>query len=410
MDTVMDKDLQDDLLKLVRYKILFVRREFEVAFPEQEDIVSDNMDGDAFSAWKVAEFIQDLPDGEVRIPAKWLEQQYPPAEFRKGNSLIGLPHEDKKYLRVYYEVLERYPREKFKYEEQQIRVLEEIRDKVQDMGIYATLLGDPYDEPFNRLRLSSATFAAWKDAFRRCADKISHDLAHIFNKYREVGHFVCPPVPANQIKHALTAPPEFDRSTLDRFTGPTTGDVRFYVPQNGSEQEIPTPALYSIWGPATTRPNNPKEFIQKITGSIFHHFDPGDTPTVWKAIANQQLDQVFNAYTEDCGLVSWTASHQGPPLHLRSLGYELGGRILWINQWLNADMSPVRGSPLGQPFVDVKENQLILSIDFPMDEAGKHYFCVYAMHINFDFENCSATFAGPIMKMKNLVITDAEKQ
>jgi hypothetical protein len=27
-------------------------------------------------------------------------------------------------------VLERYPREKFKYEEQQIRVLEEIRDKL----------------------------------------------------------------------------------------------------------------------------------------------------------------------------------------------------------------------------------------------------------------------------------------
>lgn len=29
---------------------------------------------------------------------------------------------------MYFEVLKRYPREKFKYEEQQIRVLEQIRD------------------------------------------------------------------------------------------------------------------------------------------------------------------------------------------------------------------------------------------------------------------------------------------
>src|SRR5439155_21121175 len=83
METVLDKDLRDDLLKLVRYKILFVRREYEVAFPEQEDIVSDNMDRDAFSAWKVAEFIQDLHRGETPVPARWEDQNYPPPEFRK---------------------------------------------------------------------------------------------------------------------------------------------------------------------------------------------------------------------------------------------------------------------------------------------------------------------------------------
>src|SRR5438477_9668695 len=44
-----DKDLHDDMLKLVRYKILFVRREYEYAFPEQEDLVSDNMDGSGFT-------------------------------------------------------------------------------------------------------------------------------------------------------------------------------------------------------------------------------------------------------------------------------------------------------------------------------------------------------------------------
>jgi hypothetical protein len=125
----LDKDLHDDMLKLVRYKILFVKREYEHAFPEKEDLVSDNMDGSAFTAWKVAEFIQELGRKETPLPRKWNEKHYPDGHH-DGKFLIGLPEGDKKYLRVYYEVLERYPREKFKYEEQQIRVLEQIRDKM----------------------------------------------------------------------------------------------------------------------------------------------------------------------------------------------------------------------------------------------------------------------------------------
>lgn len=138
---MLDKDLHDDMLKLVRYKILFVKREFEHAFPEEEDLVPDDMDGSAFTAWKIAEFIQDLAkqrtrqgqeEIDIRVPHKW--KNYPGREFIVDGYLIGLPHEDKKFLRVYYEVLDRYPREKFRYEEQQIEVLKEIRDKLPAQG------------------------------------------------------------------------------------------------------------------------------------------------------------------------------------------------------------------------------------------------------------------------------------
>jgi hypothetical protein len=130
----MDSDLRDDMLKLVRYKVLFVKREYEYAFPEQEDLVSENMDGAAFAAWKVAEFIQGLARGETRVPDKW--RKYQGGKYVRDVQHNGvktlvlreLPHDDKKYLRVYYQVLDRYPREKFKYEERQIEVLEEIRD------------------------------------------------------------------------------------------------------------------------------------------------------------------------------------------------------------------------------------------------------------------------------------------
>ncbi|MEK6279439.1 MAG: hypothetical protein AABN95_03720 [Acidobacteriota bacterium] len=133
-EATMDKDLRDDMLKLVRYKVLFVKREYEHAFPEQEDLVSENMDGAAFTAWKVAEFIQKIArvPYETKVPHRW-GKNYPGAEHREGKAqewLKGLPDDDKKYLRVFYEVLDRYPREKFKYEERQIEVLEEIRDKL----------------------------------------------------------------------------------------------------------------------------------------------------------------------------------------------------------------------------------------------------------------------------------------
>jgi hypothetical protein len=126
-----DKDLHDDMLKLVRYKILFVKRDYEYAFKEEEELVPDNTDAAAFTAWKIAQFIQrlqheDTPELQVRVPAKW--KDYPPYEerYRVGDTLKGLPDDDKKYLRVFYEVLERYPRERFKYEEEQIDILKEI--------------------------------------------------------------------------------------------------------------------------------------------------------------------------------------------------------------------------------------------------------------------------------------------
>ncbi len=180
-----DANLSDDMLKLVRFKILFVKREYEMAFPEEEDLVPDNMTGADFTAWKIAEFIQRLGyrPPEVRYPKRWLKKTYfnkyslpkswedadavlakarkavedaerarddakdakskADAEKRYHEAeealkrlsepywLTGFPEEDKKYLRVFYEVLERYPREKLRYEERQLEILEKIADGVR---------------------------------------------------------------------------------------------------------------------------------------------------------------------------------------------------------------------------------------------------------------------------------------
>ncbi|OLE53187.1 MAG: hypothetical protein AUG51_14435 [Acidobacteria bacterium 13_1_20CM_3_53_8] len=135
-----DRDLSDnDMLKLVRYKVLFIKRDYEVAFPEVEELVSDDLTDTAYTAWKVAEFIQSLD--ETAVPKKKWEggtdggkkPKYPKyAQYTGGKWVIHkLDEEDKKYIRVYYEVLDRYPREKFKHDERQIEVLEEIRDRIK---------------------------------------------------------------------------------------------------------------------------------------------------------------------------------------------------------------------------------------------------------------------------------------
>ena len=103
----MSKDLHDDMLKLVRFKVLFVKREGERVLKEGDELVPDNLDSTAYTAWKIA-------------------------ELEKSGELKDIDNKDKKYLRVYYEVLDRYAREKFKYEEDQIEVLRQIRDKIPE--------------------------------------------------------------------------------------------------------------------------------------------------------------------------------------------------------------------------------------------------------------------------------------
>ena len=125
-----DKDLSDDQLKLVRYKILFVKRDYEVAFPEREDLVHDNISGEAFTAWKIAEFIQRL--SKEPIPDKWRKKKYPKRhddeKVPADGFIYRLDEDDKKYLRVYYEVLERYVREE---DDTEVDVLKDIHKAIE---------------------------------------------------------------------------------------------------------------------------------------------------------------------------------------------------------------------------------------------------------------------------------------
>jgi len=137
-------------LILWRYKVLFIKRDLEHAFPEVEDLVPDDVPD--ITAWKIAEFIQQLGGRQVAVPKSWInkrkgplkywriersdkppksyEEAYDAAERGEKVWLIGLDEDDKRYLRLYSQELARYTREKPRYEEDQIKVLEQIRDNL----------------------------------------------------------------------------------------------------------------------------------------------------------------------------------------------------------------------------------------------------------------------------------------
>lgn len=134
-----------DGVKLVNYKISFVKEDLEAVLFDGQEIVDDGNDcGTSLEVWKTAEFVQVLAREPQRRPGKWIENQYPPADSGHrvdkhnhpevhGKYYNGLPEEDKKYLRFYQEVLASYERESTNYAEAQAQALKSINQTLKEM-------------------------------------------------------------------------------------------------------------------------------------------------------------------------------------------------------------------------------------------------------------------------------------
>lgn len=357
----METNLSDDMVKLVRFTIVNIQRDDERILHKGEEIVTDNITDDAFASWMIS---------------------------KHGAAAGGAYGEDpRKYLRVSYEVLRRWPKQDRKFEKRQLDVLGEIRNAIREKPRVPQV--DHYQEFIHRLELSRDTFARWRDDLARCAGQVGEDIANAFNRYRTVGHFEGPELDVDQVREALRNPLAFHRELFDMFTGPALGDLRIYKPQRrGEATEERAPAVHSIWGPVVEKDGR---VLQKITGSNYDYIDP-EHPKLPRHVAAEKVDLIFNTYTDDLGPLSWSTFYQNHSNQMRSIGYDLGERLLWINQLLTQDMKPT------------KEDQLVLSIDFADERDGQRRFLVYAMHLDFNFASCRARFAGPILKMLNTVV------
>lgn len=104
--------LDDDMVKLVAYTIVSLRRGHEQIMPNGEDqvLVKQSMTPESFVAMLISDYVAK------RDWAPDLTEE----EFNTH----------RRYLRVYYVVSQRWPKEPMRYEERQIKVLEEIKDRM----------------------------------------------------------------------------------------------------------------------------------------------------------------------------------------------------------------------------------------------------------------------------------------
>lgn len=97
-----DVTLSEDVIKLVQYTIVTIKRGEERILQRGEKMVVDPMDDAGFDSWVIADYTASHP----------------------------IPPGDQMYLRVFSEILDSWDKQPLHYEEKQLRVLEDISRKI----------------------------------------------------------------------------------------------------------------------------------------------------------------------------------------------------------------------------------------------------------------------------------------
>src|SRR5438067_1293418 len=114
-------NLQDDSVKLVAYSIVSLKRGHEQILDGGvgQVLVTENMTEKAFRSWILAKYMQEETD----------DPGTPGTKIRRGDEKL-IPTEDLKYLRVFYVIPARWPRQPLEFEQKQVEILRSIRDKI----------------------------------------------------------------------------------------------------------------------------------------------------------------------------------------------------------------------------------------------------------------------------------------
>jgi len=111
--------IDDDTVTLIAYSIVSIQRGRERVMDGGQGsvTVTEKMSDEAFMSWILAKYLQD----EVEVPDR-------PVRRQKRADLIQ--REELQYLRVYYVVSNRWPREPLEFEQKQVAALREISDAI----------------------------------------------------------------------------------------------------------------------------------------------------------------------------------------------------------------------------------------------------------------------------------------
>ena len=110
-------NLDDEMVKLVAYTIVWLRRDEEIIAPGGRDqmLVVDRMTEEKFVARLISKYLAEVDDMDLSD---------------KDKEKVAELKADPRYLRVYYVVSRRWPREPLKFEERQIKILSQIQERL----------------------------------------------------------------------------------------------------------------------------------------------------------------------------------------------------------------------------------------------------------------------------------------
>jgi hypothetical protein len=118
-----DQDLGGDDLKLVRYKIIFTKRDQERVLKEDEELVAYKTTVADFGGQKVGQFLSEAKDVAAGKP--------PPPSWKVGAD-FKIKKGDERFVKIFVEVLDHYPKEDAEYDKQTVEALRDISRKLGD--------------------------------------------------------------------------------------------------------------------------------------------------------------------------------------------------------------------------------------------------------------------------------------
>jgi hypothetical protein len=123
-----NQDLSGEDLKVVRYRIIFTKRDYEDDLDGGEETINYPTNGGSYGGLKVAQFMKKVAAKQVPRPASWKENCYPPDAA--GDADWDFPADDLRYITFLYEVIRRVEREEKEYDKEQVRILRGIQERL----------------------------------------------------------------------------------------------------------------------------------------------------------------------------------------------------------------------------------------------------------------------------------------
>jgi hypothetical protein len=125
----MGDDLGSDDLKVVRWRIIFKKREYEVTLDRGSDLIDYSTTSRSLSGIKISDFVSAARDGKrPRAYERLRQKKYQP---RGKKTSWYIPADDMRYVTFLYSVVDRISKEADDYERRKVHALEGLEKTVK---------------------------------------------------------------------------------------------------------------------------------------------------------------------------------------------------------------------------------------------------------------------------------------